>query len=759
MACGSEPIPNTPDTPDEELIKNLQLPSSLRVYVGEVVGLAGSGFAEGDILVFAASGKELTVALTLTAEGASFVVPQEMKSAIYTLSLSRGGQTYNLGANDTAIKLNITVIDKPIVEYFDMADTVWVRLDDTVAMSGQGFAAGDTLVVQSATDYLLLPLVNITGQGAAFVVPELLRSNLYELLLRRGGVDHEVKVNGYIQSVYIVNLSTVVMPDLPDQQGATVKGVVYCKTVGLLAGVRVSDGVSTTVTDAQGRYYLPSGKYHGYVFLTLPSGYEPLSETVTDRVAPKFWATLTATPDVCERHDFELVKVNNDEHTLMVMADLHVGNRNDNGDMVQFGQFHTNVHGFVAANAGKKIYTIVLGDMSWDNYWYSKSFDIASYKQNMIANGYPTLAFHVPGNHDNDPRLATPPAWGSTSNDYVSEIKYKKALGPTYYSHNIGKVHYLFLDDVIFVNNNATTTVNGDRTYNSGFTAMQLEWLRQDLAAVEDKSAPLFISFHIPSSSLSSTWVVTKAGFTAEFWNCLTGFSNVHVLSGHTHVTRNMEDPAYPHIYEHNIAAVCETWWWTGHESNYARKLCKDGTPAGYEVFTVSNTNLSWYYQGIDDHATKEKQFRAYDMNYVKAFFNSPAVKSVMAKTENIVPPIYIQDEYLNIDNNVVFINVFNYDKSWTIEVKENGVPLTVNRIYVRDPLHMFCYPYTYCKNHSTSTPTADFVTSLSTHIFYVQASSVSATLEMKVTDRFGNVYTETMTRPRLFDELHMTME
>ena len=50
------------------------------------------------------------------------------------------------------------------------------------------------------------------------------------------------------------------------------------------------------------------------------------------------------------------------------------------------------------------------------------------------------------------------------------------------------------------------------------------------------------------------------------------------------------------------------------------------------------------------------------------------------------------------------------------------------------------------------SSPTGDFkARSVSSHIFRVKASSASSTLEIKVTDRFGNVSTESMKRPRAF--------
>jgi hypothetical protein len=44
-----------------------------------------------------------------------------------------------------------------------------------------------------------------------------------------------------------------------------------------------------------------------------------------------------------------------------------------------------------------------------------------------------------------------------------------------------------------------------------------------------------------------------------------------------------------------------------------------------------------------------------------------------------------------------------------------------------------------------------NFVTSSWPHFFSVQTTSENSTLEIKVTDRFGNEYSETMTRPKAF--------
>ena len=46
----------------------------------------------------------------------------------------------------------------------------------------------------------------------------------------------------------------------------------------------------------------------------------------------------------------------------------------------------------------------------------------------------------------------------------------------------------------------------------------------------------------------------------------------------------------------------------------------------------------------------------------------------------------------------------------------------------------------------------ATFLTDNNYHMFKVTASSATSTLDIKVTDRFGNVYTESMKRPKAFE-------
>ena len=95
-----------------------------------------------------------------------------------------------------------------------------------------------------------------------------------------------------------------------------------------------------------------------------------------------------------------------------------------------------------------------------------------------------------------------------------------------------------------------------------------------------------------------------------------------------------------------------------------------------------------------------------------------------------------------------MFVNVWNWDPSWKISVTEEGRELTVSPYGIYDPLHLVSYVTKRLNQNSDVT----FPTKVNGHSFRVKGvSRPDSTLEIKVTDRFGNVYTETMERPRAF--------
>ncbi|MDE6862218.1 MAG: hypothetical protein K2J31_05705, partial [Alistipes sp.] len=133
-----------------------------------------------------------------------------------------------------------------------------------------------------------------------------------------------------------------------------------------IAGVVVSDGDLCVRTDAEGYYSFRSAKRCGYVFISIPSGYE--AECTSDMI-PLFYRNLSPRVATVEQHDFELVPVDQSRFMLIAATDHHVANRQSQ-DLAQFrweNGFFAEVRETVA-KAGCPVYSVFMGDMSWDEY-------------------------------------------------------------------------------------------------------------------------------------------------------------------------------------------------------------------------------------------------------------------------------------------------------------------------------------------------------------------------------------------------------
>ena len=593
-------------------------------------------------------------------------------------------------------------------------------------LKGKGFVAGDQIYMESLTNLGTSGKYTINSKAASaedivFAFPADLPSNSYRISVKRG-----------TQSVLLGStiLNLLFNANIPDKAGMTVKGVVYAAGIGL-ANVVVSDGFEVTTTDANGIYYLPSAKKGKYVFVSIPGNYE----VATKLNAPQFFQRLNQPVNIVETKDFELKAVNNEKHTVMVLGDMHLAKRTDDINQFQKG-FLPDVNQSIQKykSAGNKVYALTLGDMSWDSYWYTNNYGLSEYLSEM--NKIDAMVFNTMGNHDNDPKFTA---------DWEAEDKFRDILGPTYYSFNLGKVHYIVLDNIEYLN------VNNGRNYNTTIVTNQMEWLKRDLATITDKNTPIIVAMHAhlhTNPSLNGSGNETtgyRISNAEDFVNAVSGFSNIHVLTGHTHINYNVETDAKPNIMEHNTAAVCATWWWTGNVGYAGNHICKDGAPGGYGIWEMQGRELKWAYKAIGESV--DYQFRAYDLNQVHL------TKEKFASAYTGAEWSTYAGEYANPNSaNEVLINVWNYDKKWKVEVTENGQPLKVTRVRVKDPLHIVSYSAQRLNRNAV--PTEDFVTTLTAHMFKVKASSPTSTLQIRVTDRFGKVYQESMVRPKTFGYL-----
>ncbi|MFV0553220.1 MAG: calcineurin-like phosphoesterase C-terminal domain-containing protein [Mangrovibacterium sp.] len=594
-----------------------------------------------------------------------------------------------------------------------------------VSITGKGFSVGDVMTFKASEEYSST-VSAADATSATFPLPESISTGSYALSVSRGS-----------QSMAIGTVAVTVLSntDLPDVEGMNIKGIVSCDGEGI-AGVVVSDGVEVTTTDDQGRYYLSSEKARGYVFISVPANYE----AVKKGQIPQFFKQVSSTTSAIEQCDFSLVQVDNENHVVLALADWHLAYRNN--DLAQYQAIVPDINSTIATfeAEGKKVYGLTLGDLTWDLFWYSNSFSLANYVSYMNMLNCPV--FNTIGNHDNDPYV---------TGDFNGESSYLVNLGPNYYSFNLGKVHYVVLDDIDWINTGGMQGTVGGRNHNDVVSEEQMAWLEKDLATITDKSTPIVVGIHIPlykrpslDAAGNRNTPVFNISNASALKAALADFSDVHFLSGHTHA--NYANMASDGFMEHTLGAICGTWWWTGKNGYSGNHLSSDGSPGGYGVFEMNGTDISWYYKSADTRRNdKEYQFRAYDLNEVHitaAAFAPNASEEDMASYAG---------EYATVNNNnEILLFVWGYDEEWTVEMTENSLPLPITRTFVKDPLHIISYEA--FRLNAGATPTSTFVTNKSANFFKAQASSATSTIEIKVTDRFGRVYSESMERPKTFD-------
>ena len=391
-------------------------------------------------------------------------------------------------------------------------------------------------------------------------------SGTHNIYIQRGNLKKQMGVTE-VQITY----NSTEGDDIKLAEGNNVYGIVSCGSVGL-KDVVVSDGKVVTKTDSKGVYQFKSDKKHGYVFISVPSGYEAISEGIL----PKIHQQLVKPVATAERLDFPLVEAPGQEkHNILFFGDFQISNRN--GDRKQFATFTSEVNEYLAANKGTKTYAITLGDMTWDLYWYSKLYGLEEYLAD--ANQMKDLQiFHTIGNHDHDMNAA---------GDFYTVTKYKKVLAPTYFSFNIGGVHYVILDNIYCTNPGDGSTT---RTYNDKVDAEQMEWLKKDLSYVPT-SMPLVISLHAPVYNDSGNNSTDNA---SELEALVGKYEKVHYFTGHTHKMYNIDKLSEKKMFEHNAGAVCATWWWTGHLTSNKIHIGQDGAPGGYLIMNVDNKDFKW---------------------------------------------------------------------------------------------------------------------------------------------------------------------
>lgn len=623
--------------------------------------------------------------------------------------------------------------EKTPADNFDVQFTVPGSVDVTeggectFAVSGGGKSplTTDTFILESdAGISYVCPIVNTSSDSFTVRLADGCETGYYKVFVKR---DARKKSFGRI---YINIVEDI---DFKPDAGTTVYGIVSSAGVGV-ENVVVSDGAEVTVTNEKGIYQLKSAKKWGYVFISVPSGYEVPSVGVL----PQFHRALKNSADVVERADFKLEKVDGqDSYKIFMLGDMHLANRT--GDLGQFAQFTSDLTDYMTRHKGEKMYALTLGDMTWDLYWYSNSYYFPQYLNTVNSQIKNLQIFHTMGNHDND---------FQTRSDYDAAVKYVDQICPTYYSFNIGKVHYVVMDDIDCSSYDGSTSHN----YVKSLSAEQLDWLAKDLSYVA-KTTPVVVAMH------AQVFYPTTSGFkidhdpvnTLRLFDILDGYT-VRFVTGHTHKLFNVT-PDAPivdghNFREYNSGSVCASWWWSGNLTPGIH-IGTDGTPGGYGIWDVTGTDFQCLYKSTG--WPEEYQFRSYDLNNVH--FSMADVPLMPSDISASVKNAYMQyvNAYPQNNDNEVLINIWNWNSDWTLSVvDEKRKTLPYTEVWAYDPLHIAALSVKRF-NNAKLTQTPSFITDKFTHFFKVKADDADTDLVITVKDEFGNEWTENMQRPKAF--------
>lgn len=361
-------------------------------------------------------------------------------------------------------------------------------------------------------------------------------------------------------------------------QAAVVTGKVADVNGTPVVGVVVTDGYQFTETDNQGIYRLDSDlEKSRFVYLSVPSAYEI---TTTQGIPNQFYQQLDKGKEVNEHH-FTLTRRQQSADSFVYLAISDPQTINED-QMKRFSKETVpDLRETAEQAAGKPVYAMALGDISWDR------MDLfEAYKQAVSEVGIPM--FSVIGNHDHDLRYPALSNQAEREESYAEHI-YEHHFGPYNYSFNVGKVHIVTLKDIDYYK---------EKKYDERFGKEQLEWLQKDLSYVKPGSL-VFINVHAPL--FNTTDGGRGNADDADRLREIVAPYQVHIFAGHTHFYENT--PVAPNLYEHNIGAACGAWW-AGHVN-------RCGAPNGYLVVEVNSDQVSWYYKATG--RDRDYQFRVYE--------------------------------------------------------------------------------------------------------------------------------------------------
>lgn len=363
-----------------------------------------------------------------------------------------------------------------------------------------------------------------------------------------------------------------------------------------VAGVAVSNGLDVVETNTDGQYRIAI-ETGDTLFVTKPGGWAVATSPDT---LPRFfyhhvpdgaptdrrprYRGLDPSGPLPESVDFPLSRQTEpDSFTSIWFADPQPLTQEE----VEFIR-----DGVVAELVGTEAaFGITLGDIAFNDL----SFYPRMYRNNAQI-GVPW--YHVPGNHDIN-FLAT--------NDAESLDTFRRHFGPSYYSFDYGKTHFIILDTVKYEGTSIGSEEPdplGVGTYVGEIGERQLAWLGNDLRQVPVDRL-VVLAMHIPlHSELDPEGVKVNVVDREQLFRHLEGRENLLALAGHMHFAEHSyfggdEGFAGPEpLHLHTLSAVSGSWWSGPMDpGGLPTSVQRDGSPRGYYLMEVDGTDVTLRFQ------------------------------------------------------------------------------------------------------------------------------------------------------------------
>ena len=359
-----------------------------------------------------------------------------------------------------------------------------------------------------------------------------------------------------------------------------------------LGGVGVSNGKNVVITDKNGVYSLPVGA-ESSVFVIKPSGFStPLKKgnlpdfyyhyKPNDASKEFKFKGTPATGKLPRSVNFALYpQTEAEEFQILVFGDPQPYTEHE------MDYFRRGIIEEVRRNPRKAVFGISLGDLVGDDLSLHPSYIRSVEKLEMPW-------YNVIGNHDMN---------YDAKQDFLSDETFEQHFGPSTYSFNYGKVHFVILDNILYPD------PRDQKGYWGGLREDQLQFIAQDLQHVP-KDHQIVVAFHIHLKIEDQDNPHFRISDRDRLFELLSPFSKVLLLSAHTHkqeqifYTRKEGWLGATPLHELNMGTTSGDWYsGTVDSTGVPLSVMRDGTYRGYSFidFSQKGYNVDYKVAGKPD--------------------------------------------------------------------------------------------------------------------------------------------------------------